>query len=327
MKKPNLPVWLVLAGLLALAGCGREQPTAYQGYVEGEFVYVAGKIGGRLDELRVARGDRVAAGDMLFVLEHEFEAQAVAQASADLRQAQDTLRDREKGLRPEEIAQIVADLKNARAASALSELQARRRTELYKKDVIAKEDMDIARTTSERDRQTVRDQEARLATGYLASRIDQIRAAQAAVEAAAAVLGQAQWNLDEKTQQAGVGGLVFDTLHYQGEWVAAGSPVVALLPPENVKARFFVPEAVAGSLAVGQAIRVACDGCGQPAQAVISFISPQVEYTPPVIFSQEFREKLVIMVEARFAPDVARRMHPGQPLDVTLDTATPGGGR
>ena len=312
----------LLLALVLLAGCESKGSSAYQGYIEGEFVYVAGKIAGRLDALDVARGDVVEAGRTLYVLEHAYETAGVALAAADLRQAEDTLHDRQKGLRPEEIAQIEADLRRAEASHTLSSLEYDRRVKLYGDAVIAKEELDTSRTTHARDKQQVRELEAKLATGKLASRVDQILAAKAAVEAARAALDQARWNLGQMTQAAGVSGLVYDVLHYAGEWVAAGSPVVTLLPPANVKVRFFVPEAVAGSLAVGQRLRVSFDG-GAPVAATVSYIAPSVEYTPPVIYSQGFREKLVIMVEGRFAPDVAARMHPGQPVDVTPEA---GGG-
>ena len=105
-------------------------------------------------------------------------------------------------------------------------------------------------------------------------------------------------------------------MYVQGEWVNAGSPVVAILPPANVKVRFFVPEPQVGALRSGQRVDVACDGCGAPIAASISFISPQAEFTPPVIYSRESRAKLVFMVEARPAAADATRLHPGQPVDV-----------
>lgn len=319
----------LLVGLVAILwGCSEQAQGIYQGYVEGEFVYVAGKLPGQLDNLAVTRGQRVTAGDLLYALEHDYEARAVARAEAELAQAEATLGDKKKGLRPEEIAQIEADLGRARAARELSHLEYQRRVKLYADATIAKEELDTARTTRARDLQQVRELEAKLATGRLPSRIDQIRAAAAAVEAARAVLAQARWNLDQKTRRAGVGGLVFDVLHYAGEWVAAGTPVVTLLPPENVKIRFFVPQAVAGALAVGSPVRVSWDGGGEPITATISYIAPSVEYTPPVIYSQGFRDKLVMMVEARVVPAVGARLHPGQPVDVALGVGpVTGGGR
>src|SRR5439155_8637743 len=111
-------------------------------------------------------------------------------------------------------------------------------------------------------------------------------------------------------------GVIFDTLYYAGEWVAADRPVVVVLPPENVKVRAFVPQTRVGAIHVGQAVRATADGAPAPYVGRVSFISPQAEYTPPVIYSRESRSKLVFMVEARFDPATAANMHPGQPVDV-----------
>jgi HlyD family secretion protein len=109
-----------------------------------------------------------------------------------------------------------------------------------------------------------------------------------------------------------------DTLYVQGEWVNAGAPVVSVLPPANLKVKFYVPEPRVGSVKVGQRIQVSCDGCGNAIGATVSFVAPQAEFTPPVIYSRESRAKLVFLVEARPAPEDAARLHPGQPVDVTL---------
>jgi len=314
---------VALAAALA-SGCETSKPATYQGYVEGEFVYIGGKIGGRLDALRVTRGDVVTAGQTLYVLEHAYETQGLALAEADYRQALEILHDKQKGLRTEEIDQIVADLRRAEAAHALSRLEYTRRIKLFSDATIAKEELDNARTVHLRDKEQVKELEAKLATGKLPSRLDQVKAAAAAVEAAQAKVEQARWDLDQMVQKSGVAGIVYDTLQYEGEWVGAASPVVVLLPAKNIKVRFFVPEAVAATLTVGQSIRVVTDGDSASVPASITYIASKVEYTPPVIYSQGFREKLVIMVEAAFAPDVAGRMHPGQPLDVSLEAKTVG---
>jgi prepilin-type N-terminal cleavage/methylation domain-containing protein len=112
--------------------------------------------------------------------------------------------------------------------------------------------------------------------------------------------------------------IVTDTLYREGEWVPAGSPVVRMLPPKNVKVRFFVPEPQLGAVKVGQAVELACDGCAAKIAATVSFIAPQAEYTPPVIYSRENRSKLVFLVEARPSKDDAVKLHPGQPVDVRL---------
>jgi HlyD family secretion protein len=107
----------------------------------------------------------------------------------------------------------------------------------------------------------------------------------------------------------------------QGEYVQAGQPVVALLPPANIKLRFFVPESELAALKLGQAIRVRCDGCGAPVVATLSHIASQAEYTPPVIYSNSQRARLVFMVEAKPEPADAARLHPGQPVDIERPAA------
>jgi HlyD family secretion protein len=94
--------------------------------------------------------------------------------------------------------------------------------------------------------------------------------------------------------------------------------VVAILPPENVKARFFVPETKLGAVRIGQPVQLRCDGCAAPIAAKVTYIAPQAEFTPPVIFSKDSRARLVFLVEARPSREDATKLHPGQPLDVTL---------
>ena len=145
------------------------------------------------------------------------------------------------------------------------------------------------------------------------------------MDAAEARLAQARWSVDQKRQAAPVAAVVTDTFYEPGEYVAAGSPVVELLPPGNVKVRFYVPEPLVGSLALGQAVSVSWDGADAPVDARIDWISPEAEYTPPVIYSSQSRAKLVFLVEARpLDRGDASRLHPGRPVDVL---AGPGAGR
>ncbi|WP_243438286.1 HlyD family secretion protein [Fundidesulfovibrio soli] len=318
---------LALAAATALCwGCSKGAEGVYQGYVEGEFVYVASPYGGRLDELAAQRGASVRAGEALFVLEHELESQGVNRAQANLKRAQDTLEDLKKGLRPQEIDQILARIAQSEADLALARLELDRRRNLLATGAVAKEDYDRADTAYQTAKGRLDDYRAQLATGKLGSRIDQILAAQAQVKAAQADLEQAKWSLGQKFQNAPRDALVFDLLHYRGEWVQAGSPVVKLLPPDAIKVRFFIPEQSLGAVRLGQKVTVSCDGCSKPFEGAVSFVFPQAEYAPPVIYSQDFRSKLVYMVEARFDPETARLLKPGQPVDVRLAPANPGGG-
>jgi HlyD family secretion protein len=160
---------------------------------------------------------------------------------------------------------------------------------------------------------------ADLQTGRLGARTDQIAAAEANVRALEAALARAEWDLAQKRQNAPQAGLVVDTLYRPGEWVAAGRPVIALLPPQNIKVRAFVPQTEIGGIKVGQGVRVFVDGVAGPLPGKVSYLSPRAEYTPPVIYSRECRANLVFMIEAVFHPKVAVKLHPGQPVEVQFE--------
>jgi HlyD family secretion protein len=302
----------------AMAGCNDQTDGVFQGYAEGEYLRVASPIAGQLARLHVARGAAVKTGEPLFTLEQDNEAAARRQAEGQLRQAEAQHRNLLTGKRAEEIEAIQAQLAQAEASLALSESNLARQEELVRARFVSREAADTARSARDRDRGRVHELKAQLAAAKLAARPDEIRAAHAAAAAAREALAQAEWRLEQKSLRAPQDGQVTDTLYVQGEWVPAGSPVVTLLPPNNIKVRFFVPEKILGSMRVGQSVSVRCDGCPEPVAAAISYISSQAEYTPPVIFSRENRAKLVFLVEARPATDEATRLHPGQPVEVRL---------
>src|SRR5262245_12220285 len=280
-----------LVALGALAGCSAPDSNRVQGYVEGEYVYVAAPAAAALQSLYVQRGAPVNAGDPLFVLDDAPERALRKEAERKLAQGRANWEDLKKGKRPTEIDALEAQLRQAKAALALSEQMFARELKLYQANVGAPQELDRARAARDQDQQRVTQLEADLATGKLASRSDQIAAAEANVHALEAILTKADWDLAQKRQNAPRSGLVFDTLFREGEWVSAGKPVVALLPPENIKIRAFVPQARIGSVKLRQQVRVFVDGVPEPFAGKVSFISPQAEYTPPVIYSQESRAK------------------------------------
>jgi HlyD family secretion protein len=299
----------VLAAALALvAGCSRHAPVAYQGYVEGEFVYLASSQAGQLTQLSVVRGQTVAADAPVFALEAQNETDGVLQARQQLQAAQAQQADMLTGKRRPEIEVVAAQLEQARADAMRAETQYKRDQEQYQAGGIPKSQLDDSRAAAASAAAHVRELDGQLEVARLPGRNEQIRAQSAQVRAAQASLAQAQWRLDQKSVRAPHAGLVFDT----------GSPVVRMLPPENVKLRFFVPETAVGALAPGRAVRVHCDGCAADVPAVVSFVSDQAEYTPPVIYSNETRAKLVFLIEARPQPADAPKLHPGQPVEVIL---------
>lgn len=132
-------------------------------------------------------------------------------------------------------------------------------------------------------------------------------------------LAESAWAYHQKTVYSPVSGYVYDTYYRLGEKVMANQPVVALLTPENVQVKFFIPEEQLSTIHLGETIAIRCDSCKTSTKAIISYISPEAEYTPPIIYSQDTRYKLVYLVRAKLPRDVAMNFHPGQPLDVYIN--------
>ena len=308
-----------LACVMAIGGCAERTPAGYPGYVEGEYVRVAAPLSGTLLQLTVERGAEVARDAPLFTLESEQERAARAEAESRVRQAQATLANLEKGRRPPEIAAVRAQLAQAQASLRQSEADLVRTQKLVADKFLPPQKRDESIATRDRDRARVAELSQQVQIANLPARSDEIAAANAEVKAATDALAQAQWRVAQKSQVAPAAGLVIDTLYRVGEWVPAGASVVSLLPPANVKIRFYVPEPIVGTLRIGDAVDVRCDGCGAPINAKIRFIAPQAEFTPPVIYSKENRASLVFLVEAR--PDAFNAaLHPGLPVDVAVPT-------
>jgi len=310
---------LIAAAVCLTAGCEKPADNGWQGYIEGEFVLLASPYAGQLQKLYVRRGDAIAAGKPVFALEQEAERAARAEAEERMKSAQARLENQQAPRRQPEIAALREQLNQAKAALQLSRANLAREQELFKKGFSPKARLDDARSAYERDSARLKEMEAQLKTAQQPlGREGEREGAEADIAAAKASLAQAAWRLEQKSVAAPVAALVQDTFFVEGEWVPAGRPVASLLPPANVKARFYVAETVVGSLAPGKAVEIRCDGCGSPVPARISYVSSQAEYTPPVLYTREQRGKLLFLVEARPSLADAAKLRPGQPIDVTL---------
>lgn len=275
-----------------LAACQPAAAPGWSGYVEGDYVYVSSALGGTLSQLQlqlqlqVQAGAQVSLNQPLFALEAENEQAARLEAQARLARSTAQLANSQKGRRRDEIVVVQAQLQQASAQARLAAAELARQEPLLQQGFVS------------------------------AARLEDVRAAAAETDVARQVLRQSAWREAQKNRTAPASGLMADTFFRVGEWVAPGQPVLSLLPPGQVKVRFFVPEKVLGTLQLGAAVRIVCDGCAAPVVAHISLIANRAEYTPPVIYSNAQRAKLVFMVEARPDPVDAARLRPGQPVDV-----------
>ncbi|MDA1116423.1 MAG: HlyD family efflux transporter periplasmic adaptor subunit [Proteobacteria bacterium] len=311
-----------LATLLAialLAGCESRSNDYWQGYIEGEYMLLAAPAAGQLQKLYVRRGEQAEAGKPMFALEQESERAARLQAEEQLKSAEARLDNLRAGRRAPEVASLRAAVTQAKAALALSSSQLAQQQKLFKGGFIAQAVLDQAQSAHARDAALLKGAEAQLRTALQPlGREDERKAAEGDVAAARAAVAQAAWRLEQKSIAAPASGLVQDTFFVEGEWVPAGKPVVSLLPPGNVKARFYAPQAALSALAPGRTVEIRCDGCPAPFAAKVSFVSSQAEYTPPVLYSRESRTKLLFLIEARLEPADGVRLRPGQPVDVRL---------
>ncbi|MEC5406157.1 HlyD family efflux transporter periplasmic adaptor subunit [Paraburkholderia sp. MPAMCS5] len=309
---------LLLILSLLLAGCSQREQHVYQGYIEGEYLYLGSSQAGKLTQLNVARGANVKANAPLFSLESVDEAAALDQAQHQLAAARSQLADIQTGKRVPEVNVSRAQLAEAAANAHKAALQLTRDEAQYSAGGISKAELDDSRANADVTSAQVRELTSQVEVARLPGRSQQITAQQAQIAAADALVAQARWKLEQKRVSAPADGLVYDTLYRVGEWVPAGNPVVQILPPQNIKARFFVPETIVGGLAPGREIALHCDGCAADVMAKITYVSNNAEYTPPVIYSNESRAKLVFMIEARPSVADATKLHPGQPVTVTL---------
>ena len=317
--KNNHPGPAALAAALCLAllaACGGKPDAGWSGYAEADYVYVSSPLAGTLSALHVQAGQQVARGKPLFALESESERAAREEASARVDVARFQADNTDKGKRQAEVAINQAQLQQARAQAELAQHDLARKRELVARGFISKAQVDEAQSALAQAQARVRELSSVVQVAQLPARADERAAADAQVEAARQALKQTEWRQQQKQQAAPADAQVADTFFRPGEFIAAGQPVVALLPPGNIKARFYVPEAELPSVALGQNVTLECDGCGAAIAARVTHIATRPEYTPPVIYSNSQRSKLVFMAEAQPSAADAVRLRPGQPLSV-----------
>jgi HlyD family secretion protein len=298
-----------VAGLLGIAADNR-----YLGYVEGETSLIAPPVAGQLLERPVDRGGRVKKGERLFVIDPTLAKAEVARSEAALAEARARHENLLTGKRPEEQDVIRAQRREIAANLSMAETELKRQTELLAKGFTTRQAYDQSESQVNQLRARLASMAAQERAGDLAAREAEIAAAAALVSQNEANLAQAKKRLADLMPVAPEDALVENTFFNVGEWVPAGTPVVSLLPASRVKLRFFVPEEDVSRAVMGNKVGFTCDGCPPDLKATIIYVSPRAEYTPPVIYSQSARTKLVFMIEAR--PDAV-------PADITLAPGLP----
>lgn len=307
---------LALLGSI-LPGCVSDT-VRIAGYVEGEYVRLGPIDTARIERIDVRRGERVEAGKVVAMLETTDAENAVAESEARLIQAQAQLDNLRIGKRPEEIAVIEASLVSAQAQQREAERALERRQDLLRRGVSTQADFDQAELARDVAAASVRQNAANLDVAKLPARPDEIRASENAVEEAKATLAQARWKLEQRRLVAPSSGRVSDVLRRVGELAGPTAHVVLMLPDGAAKLMLYVPETWISSVKPGMRLDVHCDGCAPGLAANVTYVSPEPEFTPPVIYSAQTRQKLVYLVEAHPEGGQQSALQPGQIVDVTL---------
>jgi HlyD family secretion protein len=302
-----------LAAIMFTA-CQPREPAGFNGYVEAEFVRVAAPLAGRLVALSAQRGAPVAAGAPLFVLEHDIETAAVSESLARVDRSDAQARNLARGQRRDELAAAQAALDAGHAALAQSESDLKRERDLAKSGFMSGAALTATQARRDADEARVRQLAAQLRAARLGAREDE----QGAAKADAAAARAATDFCARRQRLCSSAARVEDTLYRVGEWVNAGSPVVSLLEPGALKLRFFVPEALLVKVQPGTLVQAECDGCGEAFNATVRRVASEAEFTPPVIYSKENRQRLLFLVEAWPAPKDAQRLRPGLPVQVRI---------
>jgi HlyD family secretion protein len=298
------------------SACAPAAPLAV-GYVEGDYVLLAPIEVAQVESVAVRRGDRIEAGKVVATLESRDAEIAVADAEAGLARAQAQLADLKLGKRPEEIEVLEANIRSAKAQTAEASRVLTRAADLLERGIATRAEYDKASTEAERAEAQLGEAEANLAVAKLPARAETINASEQQVKQAEAQLEQARWRLSKRKLQAPSPGRIDDVIRDAGDTAGPSAPVISMLPDGAVKLRVFVPEAHFSSVEVGTLLDVRCDGCPDGLTARVSYVSPDPEFTPPVIYSLETRQKLVYLVEARPEGE-ASPLQPGQIVDVRL---------
>lgn len=310
-------LFLILS-VIALLSLGyvfshRHEPL-FQGYVEGENLYLSSPFEGKIVKKAVSRGERVKKNQLLFQLDPNPEAIGVEQLKQSQQEAEYTKADLEKPRRALEIQALQDQVRIVEANLTLAKIRLKRYNELYEKQAVDLDHLDEARSHLEQLQATKAQAVANLDLGMMGARVDQVNAQNTRIVQARHALEVGVWKLAQKVLTAPVDGIVFDTYYQEGEFVPAGRPVASLLPRENIRIEFFVPARFLPKIELNQLVDFTCEGCAPINQAKITYISPEAEYIPPLVYSRENSDKIVFRIKAKILDP--SHFKPGQPVEI-----------
>ncbi len=312
----NVCTFPIVAGWFAF--CPPE-PNLTAGYVEGEYLKLAPVELSEIAEVAVEEGELVHKGQLIATLVTSDANMKLAEAKAQLQQTLSSLNDLKLGKRPEEIKVLKATLRSAQAQAKQAQSTYERYQGLLERKVISQAQFDEAETGLLVTKARINELQAQLSVAKLPAREDQIAAAESLYEMAKAKVDLAEWLLEKRKIYAPEDAKVSDIFLRTGEMAGPTAPIASLLPVSSVKLHFFVPEKQYAELRIGTKFSARCAGCTTLQALQITHIAEGPEFTPPVIYSLETRDKLVYEIQAKPTTSHAP-LRPGQIFDVDLDS-------
>jgi HlyD family secretion protein len=307
-----------VALVFGLGGCDSADNYHYSGYSHGDFIYLSYNNSERIEKILVKKGDRVKVGQSLVQMEKYSAQNSLHQAEKNYQAESALLHNLEYGQRSQELDVTRSRLESARSAANKTHRQLARYRKLYASQVISAAEWEKINDDYIQKSSQVNELVSELKAKQLPARKPEINNQMSRVQAAKLQWDKAEWDLEQSLLTAPEDARVYDLLYRSGERPLAGKPIISLLPDKNIKVRFFVPESQLGALNIGMKVRLLCDACTENITGMINYISPEAEYTPPVIFSSKRREKLLFMAEAIPSGEQASRIKVGQPVSVEI---------
>jgi len=299
-----------LATWLILRRHGGSNDELFTGYVVSDNLYLSSPVAGTLISVAVRRGQRVAAGDSLFRVDPTVRAAQAEQARELITINEKQMEQQQSGLEGAR-----AELAAAQADAAFYGVQVERLTAARNEERGSVAQLDLEQAQASRDSATHRRDAAAV---QVETALAAIAASSARVQQARSGLAAAQRELDELSPSAPSAGRIEEVMFKPGESVPANVPIVSIVPDGEVKVRFYVPQSLISSYKPGKTVAIAFDGGRSGITADVEFVASEPEYTPPVIYSLDARQKLMFLVEA--IPSDPGALVPGQPIDVAPTT-------
>lgn len=311
----QISAWLMglLSFIPAFAGTGPQQ---WNGYIEEDYSYAAAASAGTIAQIAVSEGQLVRKGDLLFVLEQSQQQAQYEAAKARADAAQATLDNLKTGSRQEEIDVTQATLMKAQADLALAKQNLVRSQDLFARGLEPQAKLDQDKASVKSAQAAVDQLQAQLKVQQLPARDAQQIAAEATLAAAKADADTARAALDNRRVVAPEDGRIERLFFKAGEVANAGVPVLSISGSAAAKVLFYVSETDRQRFALGDRLSIGCDGCGPELTATVSRFASDPQFTPPIIYSRDERNRLVFQAEAVL--DQQNAVLPGQPVSIGL---------